>query len=149
MSAHERTGWRDQQISERHRGWGYNCLAVDVDFLLIEYDQSIPVAIIDYKLGLDRDVKTRAPNHRAQQHLHYRHGSQYVPVPHYVVTYRTEPDWMFRILAVGAHAYFTLESSGTKEGAALTELEYVKWLYRMRHMQQESLGITAARQVVA
>ena len=30
----ERTHWRDEALSERHRLWGYDCPAVDVDFLL-------------------------------------------------------------------------------------------------------------------
>lgn len=45
----ERTGWRDQALSLRHRKWGYNCPAVDIDFLMIEYDLGIPAALIEYK----------------------------------------------------------------------------------------------------
>ena len=49
MSANERMGWRDEELSRRHREWGYDCPAVDIDFLMIEYDRSMPKAIIDYK----------------------------------------------------------------------------------------------------
>lgn len=45
----ERTGWRDQSLSLRHRKWGYNCPAVDIDFLMIEYDLGIPAALVEYK----------------------------------------------------------------------------------------------------
>lgn len=34
MTAQERTGWRDEEISARHRIWGVNCPAVDLDFLM-------------------------------------------------------------------------------------------------------------------
>jgi len=34
MTAHERTGFRDEALSRRHREWGINCPAVDVDWLL-------------------------------------------------------------------------------------------------------------------
>lgn len=45
----ERTGTRCLKISERHRQWGLNCPAVDIDFLMVEYDQGKPVAIVEYK----------------------------------------------------------------------------------------------------
>jgi len=45
----ERTGWRDQELSAEHRRWGFDCPAVDIDFLLAEYDTAKPVAIVDYK----------------------------------------------------------------------------------------------------
>ncbi len=32
----ERTGWRDEKISQRHREWGYNCPAVDLDFEVVD-----------------------------------------------------------------------------------------------------------------
>jgi len=45
----ERTQWRDQKLSERHRAWGFNCPAIDIDFLMVEFHTGKPVAIIDYK----------------------------------------------------------------------------------------------------
>lgn len=45
----ERTGWRDQNLSERHRIWGWDCPAVDLDFLFLEYDRGKAVAIVEYK----------------------------------------------------------------------------------------------------
>lgn len=49
----ERTGWRDQVLSQRHRTWGFDCPALDLDFILAEYDTRVPVALIDYKHGLN------------------------------------------------------------------------------------------------
>lgn len=43
----ERTGWRDKTLSDRHRIWGYDLPAVDLDFL--EYDENEAVALIEYK----------------------------------------------------------------------------------------------------
>lgn len=37
--AEERNGWRDERISKRHRQWGRDCPAVDIDFLMLEYDR--------------------------------------------------------------------------------------------------------------
>ena len=36
----ERTGWRDEEISRRHRLWGVSCAATDIDFLLVELQHS-------------------------------------------------------------------------------------------------------------
>ena len=44
----ERTHFRDEAISERHREWGM-CGAVDIDFLLNEYRAGYPHALIEYK----------------------------------------------------------------------------------------------------
>jgi hypothetical protein len=43
----ERTGWRDRALSERHRRWGWNCPAIDIDFL--EFHGGEPVALIECK----------------------------------------------------------------------------------------------------
>lgn len=48
MSANERTGWRDLGLSERHRRWGFDVPATDVD-QFIEYDHKIPRALVEYK----------------------------------------------------------------------------------------------------
>ena len=38
----ERTGWRDEGISRRHRLWGVTCTATDIDFLLVGYNYNTP-----------------------------------------------------------------------------------------------------------
>ena len=45
----ERTGWRDQELSLRHRQWGLGCPAVDLDFLMVEYDHARVACIVEYK----------------------------------------------------------------------------------------------------
>ena len=45
----ERTGWRDEALSRRHRRWGWDCPAVDIDFLFLEYDHGKASAIVEYK----------------------------------------------------------------------------------------------------
>ncbi len=45
----ERTGWRDEALSQRHRRWGWDCPAADLDFLFLEYDRGKAVAIVEYK----------------------------------------------------------------------------------------------------
>ena len=45
----ERTGWRDENLSRRHRRWGWDCPAVDLDFLFLEYDKGKASALVEYK----------------------------------------------------------------------------------------------------
>ena len=49
MTRQERTGWRDEGISRRHRTWGVALTAVDLDFMLVEYTDGKATALIEYK----------------------------------------------------------------------------------------------------
>ena len=44
----EQLGWRDARISQRHRLWCV-CPSTDLYFPLLEYSNSRPVALIEYK----------------------------------------------------------------------------------------------------
>ena len=45
----ERTGWRDEELSQEHRKWGFDCPTVDIDFLMLEYDTGRASALVEYK----------------------------------------------------------------------------------------------------
>ena len=49
MTSNEQHFKRDAWLSQRHRLWGYNVPAMDIDFLMVEYDKCVPKALIDYK----------------------------------------------------------------------------------------------------
>jgi len=49
MSAHERTAWRDAGLSEFHWLLGFHVPMTDIDFLAIEYDSRLPIALIEHK----------------------------------------------------------------------------------------------------
>lgn len=123
----ERTGWRDGAISARHREWGFNCPAVDLDFLVAEYNVGKPVALIEYKHFLARTPVLEHATYRALTDLsdNYLEGS----LPFLVAFYW--PDiWAFRCLPVNgtAKAHFT-------DGEVLTEREFVTRLYRLRRLR--------------
>ena len=61
----ERSGWRDEWISKRHRLWGFDCPAVDIDFLMLEYDRSVPCALIEYKEQHARPVNLKHPDRKS------------------------------------------------------------------------------------
>lgn len=68
----ERQGWRCQVISEWHRArLGADCLAVDLDFVLVEYSSTAgcPAAIMEYKHVGARPSLPDSPNYRALSRL--------------------------------------------------------------------------------
>ena len=62
----ERTGWRDQELSARHRKWGDRLYGVNVDFLMVEYYARRAVMMVDYKLHVARSsVDENSASHQA------------------------------------------------------------------------------------
>jgi hypothetical protein len=49
MTSNEQHFKRDAWLSGRHRVWGRDVPAMDLDFILAEYDRCVPMALIDYK----------------------------------------------------------------------------------------------------
>ncbi len=120
MAAYERTGWRDKEISGRHRQWGFNCPAVDLDFLMVEYNMGAPVGLVEYKRCTARPPNLKHPTYRALKKL-----ADSAKVPFFIAFYY--PDiWAFRIITVN-------ECSKTwYENKTYTERQYVKILYDIR-----------------
>ena len=120
----ERTGWRDDAISKRHRRWGFDCPAVDLDFVAVEYNHGKPVAIIEYKHHRARMPALDHPTIRALADL--ASGYRDSPLPFAIVKYWRTP-WAFEVRPVNnaAARYF-------RDPERLTEYEYVQRLYLMR-----------------
>ncbi len=55
----ERSGFRDEKLSKRHRMYGWDCGAQDIDF--IEYHHFIPKALIEHKHERSR-IQDQDPN---------------------------------------------------------------------------------------
>jgi hypothetical protein len=121
MTAEERTGWRDQELSERHRLYGFDCPAVDVDFLLLEYDKGEPVALVDYKHHLAAEVNPQHPSMRATSILADR-GQ----IPFFVVRYWTSP-WAYAVQPMNGHANELIQDQ-----TDMSEVGYVNFLYHLR-----------------
>ena len=130
MSWNERTGWRDEAISRRHREWGFNCPAVDLDFLVAEYNIGKPVGLIEYKHYKAQIPNLLHPTYRALTALAdgYKDGG----LPFLIAFYW--PDlWAFRVIPVNecAKKHFDMDED-------LSETDFVRRLYRLR-----SLTLTA------
>lgn len=132
----ERTGWRCEAISQRHRQWGYNCPAVDLDFVMAEYNYGKPCALIEYKEKQARMPSLDHPTYIALSDL----ANNYVGVdgglPFFLVFYCSN-DWWFRMIPVNKRASDFLTSMGAEKGRNLIDTPiperwFVYLLYRLR-----------------
>jgi hypothetical protein len=117
----ERTGWRDQGISEEHRKWGWDCPAIDIDFLVVEYDKAEPVALVEYKSEKAFVQNILHSSYVALSRLGTRAG-----IPFFVVTYSSGFSmWMVVPVNEIAKAILTNKEIFTKQ-------EYKEFLYKLR-----------------
>lgn len=135
----ERTGWRDEALSRRHRAYGFDCPAADVDFVLIEFDRAEPAALIEYK-AFPAQWSPQSAGITAIRRLAER-----AQLPFFVAIYWTEP-FAYEVHPANARALALLG-----ELRHMSEQEYVRFLYRLRGrwIQQEILnGLDNERPVV-
>lgn len=117
----ERTGWRDLELSQRHRQWGWNCPAVDLDFLFLEYDNGKATAVVEYKNERAAAVNAVHPTYQALIDLGNR-----AQVPVFVVRYSSDfSRWL--VSPMNRHAREHMQSA-----TAMSEAQYVAFLYRVR-----------------
>ncbi len=120
----ERTGWRDEAISKRHREWGFDCPAADLDFLVVEYNIGLPVALIEYKHFRAQNPVIKHPTYCALTAL----ADRAPPIPFLIVFYWPEI-WAFRVLPINE-----VSKTNFQEGELLTEFDFVARLYHMRRL---------------
>jgi len=130
----ERTGWRDQEISARHRLWGFNCPAVDLDFLMVEYNHGKPVGLVEFKHYLAQFPNLLHATYRAIVDLadNYRPTDGREPGLPCLIAFYWPDMWAFRI-----HPLNDLARGWFAEGELITEREFVSRLYRIRHFAVE------------
>jgi len=117
----ERSGHRHLGLSLRHRYWGVNCPATDIDFVLIEYDRHLAVAAVEYTrsaygisaTGANADALVTA----------FRPG-----LPVFRVAY-TSDCRRYCPAPMNLDAVHWLPNGG---GAWMAESRYVELLYRLR-----------------
>lgn len=116
----ERTGWRDRSLSERHRRWGINCPAIDIDFL--EFHHGEPVALIECKHECAPPWNLDGKPARAFIRLADRAG-----LPAFYVVRADDFSWW----TVEALNSVALEKLGTSSDT-LSEPEFISFLYALR-----------------
>jgi hypothetical protein len=117
----ERTGWRDLSLSQRHRRWGWDCPAVDLDFLFLEYDRGKAVAIVEYKHERAQPQFATHPTYQAMIDLGNR-----AKLPVWGVRYADDFSW-WKVTPLNDYACAFLPSA-----SQMTEREWVTLLYHMR-----------------
>lgn len=118
----ERTGWRDENLSQRHRRWGWNCPAVDLDFLFLEYDKGKATAVVEYKHERAAPQYRTHPTYQAIINLCDR-----ARLPCIGCRYAGDFSW-FRVSALNDMAKPWIPDANTE----MTEMEWIKLLYRIR-----------------
>lgn len=122
----ERSQWRDAEISERHGYWGFNCPAVDLDFVMLEYNHGKPVALIEYKHHAAATPNVSHATYRALVDLanNYAPG----PLPCLIATYNPT-HWTFRVLPLNERAQ---RHYAHCRGQLLSEQRFVRSLHLLR-----------------
>jgi hypothetical protein len=130
MSAYERSGWRDMELSGRHRIWGFNCPAVDLDFLMVEYNLGIAIAVVEYKHYLAPPQNFKHPTYRALGGLYVPSATGFEQLPLLIARYWPE-NWSFAALPVNESARAWLAQG---RWTPMTERQFVESLYKMREL---------------
>lgn len=117
----ERTGWRDENLSARHRRWGWDTPAVDLDFLFLEYDRGKAVALVEYKNEHAAPQYVSHPTYQALIDLGNRAG-----IPVFAARYKDDfSEWKVVSLNDLAKRYIS-------ERKEMTEQDWVRLLYKIR-----------------
>lgn len=122
----ERSGWRDQRLSERHRQWGWNCPAVDLDFVMAEYNHGKPVALVEYKLKGAKLGNMSHPTYLTLIEL--ADGYKNVGIPCLIAVY-DPTNWTFVITPLNALAK---EYYANYAGHEISEQRFVRSIYLLR-----------------
>lgn len=127
----ERSGWRDEALSRRHREWGFDCPMVDIDFLTVEYDYSTPTALIEYKkedanVNFD-EISDKGASPQSYKALKSLSDNSNIPL---LVIIYTNNLKQYYVIPMNEFAY-----KYVPQEIVLSELEYVALLYKMRRRQ--------------
>lgn len=117
----ERTGWRDEGLSRRHRRWGWDCPAVDLDFLMLEYDHGKASAIVEYKNEHAAPQYATHPTYQAMIDLGNR---AMIPV---IACRYTDDFSKWRVVPLNEFA-----KTFVPDRTEMTEKQWVKLLYKIR-----------------
>jgi hypothetical protein len=141
----ERTGWRDEELSKRHGLWGFNCPAVDLDFVMMEYNHGKPCALIEYKHFNAKPIDPTHATYRALVDLADNYGPGALPC--FVAKYNPE-HWWFIVQPLNEKAR---QHYGWCQGQRLSEQRFVKSLHllRMSVLGEKDLETIATLNAVA
>lgn len=119
----------DLELSDRHREWGSECPAVDLDFMMCEYNHGISVALVEYKHFTANLSNSNATNYAAISELYLKDGRQ---IPLFVARYWPD-SWAFKTKAFNQAAIdWAARFDWDGEWRDQSEQQFVRMLYRLR-----------------
>lgn len=124
----ERSGVRHLELSQRHREWGVDCPATDID-CLVEIARGVPVAIIEYK----RDTADLEQSIQSWRSLWILADKARIAF-FLAVWSRSAGEYSFRIERANNRGVELIrEHRGIdRQDEAMSEREYVRFLYLIR-----------------
>jgi len=125
MVKNERSGWRDIELSKRHRTWGEPLAATDIDWL--EYYKHEPVALIETKCQQPKNRITeylKGANKEATQKQADR-----AKQPFFLVNRANDFSW-FYVMPLNEYARNFLPKTDK-----MSEMDYVALLYKIRGLK--------------
>ena len=125
MSQHERTGWRDEEYSRRHRLYGKQLSMVDVDHFWFEFDNTNPVAGVECKEANAKEVTLQTYSIRCLINICDR-----LEIPAIFLRYHKESEAEFIYDAVVP--LNTFAKNHFSRTSNMSEVEFVKLLYKIR-----------------
>lgn len=126
MSRERRSTFRDVDYSDRHRLYGFNVPATDVDF--VEYDRGWPKAIIEMKHEKAGKVEYLTDRNI----ICLRNLANMAGLPLFVARRAHDMSWV-RVTAGNELACpFLGQPIPNETGSQMTEVEWVLFLYKIR-----------------
>ncbi len=137
MTSNEQHFKRDAWLSGKHRTWGPDVPAMDLDFIMAEYDRCVPQALIDYKHER-ANINLECANTRTLVALGDMAG-----IPAFIVRYghsNQDGYWgdvaadsvpWFQIIPLNVYAHGE-DMPSNDNNTKLSELVFVTWLYDLR-----------------
>lgn len=124
----ERSGVRHLELSRRHREWGVDCPATDID-CLVEIARGVPVAIIEYK----RDTADLEQSLQSWRSLWILADKARIAF-FLAVWSQSAGEYSFRIERANNRGVEMIrEHRGiSRQDETMSEREYVKFLYLIR-----------------
>ncbi len=117
----ERTNWRDSKLKKLHNKHGYEFPCDNVEFLMLEYDMSMPVALVDYKqkqngANLSKSIIAFCNNFMPE-------------LPYFIASYEIIDDTLTNIDIIPGNQQ-AINQIGHQQN--LSEKEFVKIQYKLR-----------------